>query len=228
MSELLDFEVTVTDDASLVLARYDRAINEDRTELNQRIATDALNLTRSHLEKIAPYNHKTAERLGATPTGYLTDVAELLTIYFDDYRATVEFPTKGLEIFQRTLGPVEVHAVNSKYLTIPATAEAYGKRAVEFKGELKFIPFANGTRALVKQSFKTVPGKRPGTTKKEVVNDVYYWLKESVLLPEDKTLLPSPEDYARVAAGSSGQFILQLFTDETFNEFLPKRLGGLS
>jgi len=220
---MIAFEISSMDDASLVIEDNGR-LGEHREELNRLIAVDCTMLTETHLELIAPFHHKTAERLGAQPTNYLYAIAELLQPYWDNTRASILFPTQGLEIFARVNGPVEVRAIRGKYLTIPATAEAYGVRATTIPG-LKFIPFANGTRALVRQSVTMVPGKRPGTLKKQIVNDPIFWLKESVVLPEDQTLLPYPDQYADTAAAATTEYIIEQ-SNQMFDEFLPKSLGG--
>lgn len=204
---ILETSANVYQDSFLVAARQFGS-GVDRRRMNDEIALRATELVKRHLIRIAPLHHKTAERLAATPTGYLTSIAELVQPFASNTSAKVLFPTRGLEIFARTLGPVTVTARNVKYLTIPATAEAYGRRARTFH-DLKFIPFHNGTRALVRQRVGMVPGKRKALIKK-IINDPIFWLKRSVALPMDRSLLPSDEELAAVASIAATNSLIEM------------------
>jgi hypothetical protein len=158
-------------------------------ELNSLIAASAETLTRDYITEVAaPDRHVTAERLGATPTGYLEKLGGGVESSSDSNRALVSVPGA---IFARVNGPAEVTAKNSKYLTIPANAAAFGHSARDF-ADLKFIPFGNGTRALAMVE---------GTGKSRTL-EVYFWLKESVTLPQDRELLPSDQGYLETAVAA--------------------------
>jgi hypothetical protein len=204
----LNVTVQVKDDATPLLAELQRTLGPqgDRSELNQHIANRATVLTQEHVRSLNI--HSTAQRLGATPTDYFAKKANQMEPAADSSHAMVLLNTGlGLEAFARVFGDVTVNAVNSKYLTIPANAAAYGRRAGSFE-DLKFIPFGNGTRALVKQTVTMVPGMRKAEIKK-VTNEVFYWLKPSVVLPQDDSLLPTSEQYAAAAEQGAEDFTVR-------------------
>lgn len=169
---------------------------EDRTRLHRSIAPYAENTTRDYLIALAPKRHKTADRLGARPTGHLERAAESVTSSSDATQATVSVTSPGIS---RAFGILKIVPKNgSKYLTIPATAESYGRRARSFN-DLRLAVFGGGRYlALVKAEQSNVATRqrsgfdteRAGSTDKKK-GKVYYWLKKSVTLPQDRTLLPS-------------------------------------
>ena len=135
-------------------------------------------LTRSHIATAAQTRHKTATRLGASPTQYLLNKASSVEAIGAPGRVLLS--VSG-EIFKRTFEPVTVSAVNAKMLTIPIAAESYGKRAGEF-GKLFVFTAKTGKQS----SFlaRKVDGKM----------EFLFLLKKTVVLPQDRGLLPSEED----------------------------------
>ncbi len=164
-----------------VLASLQRTL-KDKRPLNKSIATVCETLTRRHItEEAAPSRHKTANSLGATPTGYLRDVAEATESDFDGDSARVKMYGS---ILRRVLGDVIVLPLKGKYLTIPATAEAFGRRA----GEVPGLAFG-----FVKDS--------KGVTRPALQRDgeAIFWLVRRVKLPQDTGLIPTDEQYAAAA-----------------------------
>jgi len=86
---------------------------------------------------------------------------------------------------QRLLGGT-ITAKNSKYLTIPAVAEAYGHAAPEF--DLRFISFKSGAKALAAHTQQD--------------HRVWYWLVKSVTQEGDPTVMPSNDAMTQVAKNS--------------------------
>ena len=115
-----------------------------------------------------------ANPLGGERSHFYRHAAETLTQEIRDDGADVVVNQLGIR--QRLLGG-EIHAKNSKYLTIPAIAEAYGHRAKEF--DLHFIMFKTGSKALA------------ANTKED--HRVWYWLVESVTQEPDPEVMPSVE-----------------------------------
>jgi len=197
----LQIAITATDEATPTLRALIN-LGANPQPLNQRVAEHAAVLTRNHLATLN--RHTTANRLGATPTGYFEKKATGVEASATAEAAIVSIPTgNGQEAFARVNGPVTITAQAAKYLTIPAIAATYGRRAREFD-DLKFIPFGNGVRALVQQSVEMVPGKRKAEVKK-ITNHVFYWLKPSVTLSQDRSLLPSDEEYLNAAESGAAQ-----------------------
>ncbi|WP_009964073.1 hypothetical protein [Verrucomicrobium spinosum] len=174
----------------------------DLKPLNKRIADAAEVVTREHiLFRAAPTRHTTADRLGAQPTGYLIRRGNAIESASNAEGATVTLGGAP-EIFARVEGPVTIKPVNSKYLTIPASAQAYGRRARELQG-LKPIRLGRHL-ALVEESDSGRPIKGDKSGRKIVV---HYWLKESVTLPQDRGLLPSEEQYTVAAEGAAADML---------------------
>lgn len=168
-------------------------------------------LTRDHIRKAAPSRHKTANRLGATPTNYLAKRADTVE---SSVSGTLVMVAVYGAIFARVDGSKTVRARPKKALTIPATAAAYGRRAKEIGG-LRLVVFLDAKKAALA---KVKGGPKTGTVfmrkkifgpaklstvrwqrwreKKGLSNDppeikVFYWLKKQVTLPQDRGLLPA-------------------------------------
>lgn len=80
----------------------------------------------------------------------------------------------------------------TKYLTIPATPEAYGHRAAEFD-DLTVLWGRDGPYALGRVTQKTV-AIADSSGAKTVETEVLFWLVKSVEGSADRTLLPSNDD----------------------------------
>ncbi len=178
----IGINIVVRDDATPILAEMHRELT-NRTELNKYIAVAAESGSRMYLRKIAPTKHKTASKLGAAPTGYLTKRAELVESKGNRDRAVITFTGA---IFKRVFGPVKVTARRKKMLTIPMRAEAYGRRAREFGKEL-FVYRAKQGRAFLARSV--------GNGRLQLL----YLLKRSVVLPQDRSLIPSDAEFGQMA-----------------------------
>ncbi len=173
--------IEVSDQATPVLAAIEREIT-DRQPLNEYIGTAAAEGTRMHLRSAAQSRHETSARLGASPTGYLTKRAELVS--YTASSSDVVLSLTGA-IFKRVFGPVTVKPREKQWLAIPAVAEAYGRRARELEG-LFFVLTQKGVAMLARAD---------GDKKIKAI----YWLKKSVVLPQDRGLLPTEEQYTQMA-----------------------------
>lgn len=142
-------------------------------------------LVRSHLSRLGSWKHQSAENLGAQPTGFLQKAA----------RGTVHKAgeTGGEVIIPAPLGrafhDVEIRPRVAGTLTIPASAEAYGKRA----GVLAAL----GWKIWRPKKRDFLMGSIEGVEPK-----ILYWLKASVHQRQDRELLPSDADMQRAAAGA--------------------------
>lgn len=210
----LGIQIVFNDHATPILRALTRELT-DLSGLNAYLASTAEQGTRKYIRAAAAQRHTTAERLGAAPTNYLSKNAELTESRYDATSATI---TVHGAIFQRVNGDVTVKARRSKWLTIPANAAAYGKSAREFN-DLRVQFFGKGLMGLVKaeqsdvgtraragfSNDRDVAGRTSAPLKSAARPEVYYWLKKSVVLPQDRGLLPSVEQYtqgAEVAARS--------------------------
>jgi hypothetical protein len=168
---------------------------EDRTELHAGIAERAEVLVREHVRNVAaPSRHTTADRLGATRTGYLERAGEGVESRGTAEAAVVTI-SGNVDIFKRTDGPVTVRG-RGKKLTIPARAAAYGRRAGEISGlEVRVFGRRGGGRTVAL-------GKVEGG-----VREVWYWLVDQVTLPQDRGLLPSDEQFAASAELAARDYV---------------------
>ena len=167
---------------------------EDRTGLHTRIAERAEVLTRKYLAGIATKRHRTAQRLGATPTGILSRAAESA-----ESSATADgayLTLRPAEVLGRAFRHVEIVPRNGKkWLTIPIARATYGKRAGEFP-DLQFIRPRGKTYALL--------------VKRGPNGNVlpYFLLVRKVTQKQDRTLLPSDDAYlAEMEAAAKGHIL---------------------
>jgi len=223
MSEL-DITVIMEKDAATPFLDSLSGKLEDRTELNRFIADATRTLTAEYLTKVTgPRSRARTERRFAGTEGplkhtnYFANKAKGVQALYDKDGVYVEFPTGyaaisnlsqsaggsqvgSREAFARIDGPVTITAINARWLTLPAIAAAHGRKAAEFPF-LKFIPFASGAKALARQN--------PGKKGREALT-VFYWLKESITLPQDRSLLPSDAQYMQAAETGAQDFLASL------------------
>jgi hypothetical protein len=140
-------------------------------------------------------HHETSQALGAKPTGFYERATQgVQQPQIESDGVSVSIDMEGLA--QRVFGGT-IEAEPGHFLTIPARAETYGKRAGEFDN-LRLIVFgATGLAALV-QATKTPFKRRRGEVKSYSVTEdeggVYFWLVRSVTQAPDPTVLPSEDE----------------------------------
>jgi hypothetical protein len=207
MNPIFAIDVNATDQVTPMLVDLQRSLT-DRTELNGYIAGNCETLTKRHV-KANKQEHATASRLGATPTYYFQKVSELIESRADKDAAVVMIPTGEAAIsnlsksaggeaigtrgpFAPVEGPVHIVAINAEYLTIPISKYSYGRRAREFSGTF-VVTTKKGTKLI---------GQREGKETRWL-----YLLKEEVNLKEDRTLLPTDDQFLQAAELGAHDFI---------------------
>lgn len=171
-------------------------------------------------------SHKTAFSLGATPTGHMSQAAEkidpaqhpeALTVTPEAATLTIDHPGIG-----RAFHAVDIRPTGGrKYLTIPASALAYGRSAREFPG-LVAVMSGNGGVLMFPQkgtshTYKTrkyhgtgVADYTSGTRTGGAFGTVMFRLVKSVHQPQDRSILPGDEALAEAAArGASAEITRQ-------------------
>lgn len=143
-------------------------------------------LVRGYLRHLGSWKHMSAERLGAQPTGILGRAAARTTSNATNERGEVVIPTPAV---RRAFHDVEIRPKNWDFLTIPASREAYGKRA----GVLASL----GWQLFRPGKAKILMGKLGDDAPK-----VLYYLKESVHQRQDRSLLPSDREITSTAANA--------------------------
>jgi hypothetical protein len=171
-------------------------------QFHERWGERVENLTRDYLGKIAVERHKTADSLGARPTGILSRAAES-----PEYSATGEkvvLTIRPGEVLARAFRDVEIFPRNGrKWLTIPIHRRSYGKRAGEFK-DIFFLWIAEASSAFLVE--RAANG-----------NLIFlYLLVRKVMQKQDRTLLPSDEAYLEEGEAALEDLILE--ADEAANE----------
>ena len=142
-------------------------------------------LVRSHLSRLGSWKHESANRLHAQPTGFLQKAARGTVFTSSENSGEVIIPAP----LGRAFHDVEIRPKQAAFLTIPASAEAYGKRA----GVLAAL----GWKIWKPKGRKFLMGSINGEDPK-----ILYWLKESVRQRQDRELLPSDAEIHRVAAAA--------------------------
>lgn len=113
--------------------------------------------------------------------------------------------------FRQRLQGGPIRARNVKYLTIPATAEAYGKRAREFSNlSFGYAENKNGNLApaLIKRSAtRSSKGRLKGKDAKKNIGNVMYWLTPGVFQRGDPTVLPDGQKIVDGALSAADKFM---------------------
>lgn len=173
---------------AVVRERLDRFLAglADRAGMHELIGARGSEITRSHLVAIAQTRHRSAERLGAAPSGHWAQAAEKTSFTADKEGATISINQPGISRVEHditvTPGP------GKKYLTIPAIAAAYNQRAYRMPDLIAIVRNIQGVRRAI--ALGKVSGKG-----KERVETVWYWLVKSATQKQDRSLLPSDEEY---------------------------------
>lgn len=154
-------------------------------------AGESLAITvKDHVSAASSSRHRTASRLGAMPTGHLSEGAANIRMEEEGGRAVVTVPIPGIT---RAFGDLHITPQNKKWLTIPINAVAYGVRAPEMQDDgwrLFSVPSKKnpGTRILF--------GRESGT--KSAI--ALYLLRDEVDVPQDRGLMPSDEEMEEALA----------------------------
>lgn len=105
---------------------------QDKAAMNLRIATESEKWIKSPevAGRISAEQHRTANKLGAAPTGHLEDAYQAIDAVSDADSARLLIPSHSR--LRAAFGGYTIKPTKKKFLTIPIAAEAYGKRAGEF------------------------------------------------------------------------------------------------
>jgi hypothetical protein len=189
------FQVTIVDQATPRMQRY---LAQAR-RINPRIGAAVKRLVSDHLFK----RDATPNKNGWPSQHFYSNAAKATTWTANADGAIISINKQGFR--QRLQGGV-IKPVSSKYLTIPARAEAYGKRALEF-GNLKFqwgkhrdgtigpVALVADTGGATKKIFQGRQGVRkevqvPGAEEGVVL----YWLVKEARQEGDDSILPTGQE----------------------------------
>jgi len=178
--------------------------SKESLKFRKGMAMKAETLTREHIIKAAKTRHKTANRLSATHSGYFSKRAETVESHVTGNPDGLITLTVYGEIFARVDGAVSVKPRTKKWLAIPNTAEAYGRRPKELDG-LRFVKMKGSLAALVRDDegdAKDAKGRKKFS--------VIYWLKKGVTLPQDRGLLPVEGQYMEAFESAAEDYLADL------------------
>ena len=194
----MSINVEITYDNTDQLAFLVAAL-EDKSGMHERIARDALFFVKDFGSSKSSREHRTANMLGASPTGHLERAYAGIEGKSDESSARLLVP--GASRLRAAFGAYTARPQNGKtYLTLPIHKDVYGQRAGEFT-DLKFAKIGGKSSGTGRQAF-LVRENDDGTV------DFMYFLTPSVNIKEDASLIPFDEIYEK--AGDS----VEAFLDE--------------
>lgn len=210
----LTIKVTLagTNEADMALHELRNALAE-RGPMHAVIAVRSQQLTQGYLRGLN--RHRSAQRLGAAPTGFHERNAALVEAQSDENEARVVIPrSTGLG---RAFGDVVIQpGPGRSYLTIPAHAETYGRVVRDFPDGTFEFRVIESFRTFLALVFTETAGRHER-------GEVGYWLKREVRMRQDRTLLPSDEGYAKVAKSAAVEYLSGLIEAQS-----PGPIGGTS
>ncbi len=175
-----------------------------RAALHEAMGREVQKTTEAYLRDLAATRHGTASRLGAAPSGYLSQAATkaadpaALTANTDGATYTITHPA-----LNRAFSEVTITPKNAKSLAIPIHALAYNRRPSEL---------ASGGHQLFIKRGRNILATRQGDSTLAL-----YLLVRSVTQSQDRTLLPSDQDWASAAARGAAAFLHQAATTSAAN-----------
>lgn len=143
-----------------------------------------------HVLRASASRHRTASRLGATPTGHISEGAANIRMEKFRRKAVVVVPIPGIT---RAFGDLHIRPRNAKALTIPINAVAYGVRAPELADSgwsLFTLPAREGPGAGI------LFGRKAG----QASTVALYLLRDSADIPQDRGLMPSDDEMGEAMA----------------------------
>lgn len=192
------------------LAALQKRAGDAAAEVGMVAARAAAGLTRNHLYSL----DTRANKLGGACTHFYMKAGDSVS----DPTATgntFSFNITKLGLAQRWLGgDIEAgKGISSatgeptKFLAIPARAEAYGKPPSAFP-DLVFVPRPNGEAMLV-QALQTLVGygKKGPRSRGERGGLTMYWLVEKVHQDPDPTVMPTEKELTDAAVQAGSEYL---------------------
>lgn len=198
MSTALNIEVTVggASEAERALQDFRNAL-ASRGPMHARMAVRGQQFTQDYLRGLK--RHRSAEMLGATPSGHMERSAAAVEARSDEETAMVVIPRRtglGRAFSDVTLLP----GSGRKFLTIPAHQTTYNRVARDFPEGMLKLAVIKSWKTFLALVFTT------GTHKGEVA----FWLRRSVKQKQDRSLLPSDDAYREIARRSAIEYLTNL------------------
>lgn len=198
----MSLSVDINDQVTPLLKQVEGAVRTDR--MNAEVGRSVVNRVQAHFFKL---DQERPNALGGKRTHFYSSAAKSTQFTASADQAVVSINELGIR--QRLEGG-PIAPVRGKYLTIPAIAEAYGKRAREFSN-LHLIYRRGEPIALVEGQATTVKhGKKGYKATGAVGGKVFFWLRKSVMQKADRGVLPSDEAISSTASQAATNFLMRL------------------
>lgn len=158
-------------------------------------------------------------KLGGTRTHYYSQARSATRYSVQGDTATVGIAQVGIRLryyggeVRAGVNPSAVTGQPTKYLTIPANAEAYGHRAADFP-DMVVLWGRAGPYALAREEQKTI-AIADSYGAKTVSTEIMFWLVKEVTIPADRTMLPSDEALTGAIKDSFGGYVRNLWRHGT-------------
>lgn len=193
---MMTVSTSVTDRARPVVLAIGQSVQPER--LKPIVGRAVVNRIRTHLfdaDRTKP------NALGGQRTHFYADAARgtQFTVVTDGVVVSIN----QVGIRQRILGGT-ITPQKAKYLTIPARAEAHGKRASEFN-DLVVVYGRSGEPVALARAWQTSlrgsrgPGQTPRRRGAEQGGEIMFWLTKSVTQRPDPSVVPTTFDLAAAA-----------------------------
>jgi hypothetical protein len=197
----MNIAITIRDGATPAVNRVQAFLDSDGARALMGRA--ASNVVRDHLQEL---DDTRPNKLGGERTNYYGSARAKTSYAIDPDGATVSIAQVGMRLhyYGGTVVPV-----TKKFLTIPATAEAYGKSAASF--DLVLVWGLNGPYALAKAITSESMTERNGYRQSRKAGEIMFYLKESVTMQPDETVLPEGGDIAGEIKDRLGSAIRRRF-----------------
>jgi hypothetical protein len=145
---------------------------------------------------------------GGSPTHFWAQAARSVSLQGGDRAVMVTISKQGVRL--RWAGGDVV--ARDKLLTLPATGEAYGKRAGEFHdleyAVIKGVPcLRQAAQTLVAWGRKRKDGSRGVKSGGGIGGKVFFWLVETTHHAEDPSVLPDEQEMLDAAVAGAGNYL---------------------
>ena len=174
----------------------------DRTAAHQEMAAGIEEVTRGYINALGGGRKGTAAKLGAASTGFYRKQGSLLQATGDATGVRLTMPRAP---FSRAFRAYDLVPRSGSLLTIPLTAESYGKRAREFGG-LKWRQFSDEDVAAGKSTHAGLVLGRPAPEKGGLFSALFRGARQ-VHQDQDRTLLPDDADWLDAMALGAVNFM---------------------
>lgn len=207
----LTLTIDVTDRASPVLNQLDAGIRGDGARHSA-----GGSVMRQILDHLTVLDAERPNELGGRRTHFYAKAGKSTSYQITDTGATVSINSVG--IAQRYFGGEIRPGPGKKYLTIPARAEAHGRRAGEFNN-LQLLFGRNGPYALAEREYTSFTVRKwgKGENRKSKIQNrqshgggIFYWLVKSVSQQPDPSVLPELPEMENTAVKAVENYVTSI------------------